>query len=190
LRGRERVKAARSQSMHESRARFRRRHPIWSRSRQNSHHMKSTALFFVAFASLAAGCKRDCPPVPAPPAATPDKLPPAANAVQNEMRLLHETMRDTVTAIALGTLSTIPERLHAVHAARELTEKAVESGTYVLPRNPGQLEAFKALDESFHEELEKLVTAASANDPVATATALGTVMGRCEGCHAQFRGTK
>lgn len=31
-------------------------------------------------------------------------------------------MRQTVRAIALGKLSTIPERLHAVRRARELTE--------------------------------------------------------------------
>lgn len=171
--------------------------------------MKSTALLFAVLASLASGCKRDCPPAPAttsppptttgptdttattpPPAASPDKLPPGVNAVQNEMRLLHEAMRDTVSAIALGRLSTIPERLHAVHRARELTEQALESGTYVLPKNANQLEAFKALDESFHGELEKLLAAATANDPVATSTALGSVMGRCEGCHAQFRVTK
>ena len=171
--------------------------------------MKSTALVFAVFASLASGCRRDCPPVPSttsspsttrgptdttattpPPAASPDKLPPGVNAVQNEMRLLQVAMHVTVSAIAHGTLSTIPERLHAVQRARELTEQAVESGTYVLPKNANQLEAFKVLDESFHGELEKLLAAATANDPVATATAFGSVMARCEGCHAQFRGTK
>jgi len=101
--------------------------------------VKSAALHFAVLASLATGCRRDCPPAPATtspaptataptettatapqPAASPDKLPPGVNAVQNEMRLLHEAMRDTVSAIALGKLSTIPERLHAVHRAREL----------------------------------------------------------------------
>ncbi|MEP6861228.1 MAG: cytochrome c [Deltaproteobacteria bacterium] len=172
--------------------------------------MKSV-LFGIAVVALAAAlgasCKQDCPPSPTPatptttpttttpptptptmpPPASPDHLPPGVNAVQNEMRLLHEAMRATVSAIALDTLSTIPERLDAVHRARELTEHAVESGTYKLSRNGDQLEAFKALDESFHTELEKLDAAARANDPVATSTALGTVMGRCEGCHAQFR---
>lgn len=160
--------------------------------------MKSAALHFAVLASLVTGCKRDCPPAPAPtesatsaarPAASPDKLPPGVNAVQNEMRLLHEAMRDTVSAIALDKLSTIPELLHGVHRARALTEHAVESGTYELPKNANQLEAFKALDESFHEELEKLLAAATANDPAATATAVGAVMGRCAGCHAQFRVT-
>ena len=152
----------------------------------------SIALFVLVAFSM--GCKRDCPPAPAPaPSATapvaPDALPPG-NAVQNEMRLLHEAMRDTVSAIALGQLSTIPERLHAVHEARELTEKALEGGTYKLPKNADQLEAFKALDESFHADLEKLLAGATANDPVATSTALGTVMSRCEGCHALYRAPK
>lgn len=155
-------------------------------------HASAPVLFAIAVAALAAGCKRECPPpsstaTTASLPASPDKLPPGVNAVQNEMRLLHEAMRDTVTAIALDNLSTIPERLHAVHRARELTEQAVESGTYKLPRNGDQLEAFKALDDSFHAELEKLVAGATANDPVATSTAFGAVMGRCAGCHAQFR---
>ncbi len=155
----------------------------------------------VALLVLALGCKRECPTCPPPPTtseqpaptalpASPDHIPPGVNAVQNEMRLLHEAMRDSVSAIGLGTLSTIPERLHGVHRARELTEQAIESGAYKLPRNGDQLEAFKALDESFHGELEKLLAGASANDPIATSTALGAVMGRCEGCHAQFRATK
>jgi hypothetical protein len=161
--------------------------------------IKYAALHFAVLVSLATGCRRDCPPAPATtsppptataPAASPDKLPAGVNAVQNEMRLLHEAMRDTVSAIALGKLPTIPERLGAVHRARELTEQALESGSYVLPKNADQLDAFKALDESFQGELEKLAAAATANDPVATATALGAVMGRCEGCHAQFRVTR
>ena len=155
--------------------------------------ISSVLLALVALAVFAAACKRECPTSPTASTATtalsasPEHLPPGVNAVQNEMRLLHEAMRDTVSAIANGTLSTIPDRLHAVHRARELTEHAVETGTYKLPRNGDQLEAFKALDESFHAELEKLFAGASANDPISTSTALGAVMSRCEGCHAQFR---
>lgn len=138
-------------------------------------------LALAALAALAAGCHRDCP--------APDELPPG-NAVQNEMRLLHAAMRDTVSAIALGELSTIPERLHAVHHARELTEHALESGAYVLPKHADQRDAFEALDHAFHDQLEQLLAAAKANDPAATSAALGAVMARCDGCHAQFRVTK
>ncbi len=151
--------------------------------------MKYVALLF----AVVVGCKPDPSPSPtatAVPAASPDRLPPGVNAVQNEMRLLHEAMRDTVSALALGTLSTIPERLHAVHRARDLTEHAIETGAYTLPRNGAQREMFETLDASFHSELERLGAAAGANDPIATATALGVVMGRCEGCHAQYRPIK
>jgi cytochrome c556 len=150
--------------------------------------MRTTAPRFIALAALAAlaaGCKRDCPAAP-----SRDELPPGGNAVQNEMRLLHAAMRDTVSAIALGELSTIPERLHAVHHARELTEQALESGAYVLPRNADQRPAFEALDHACHEQLEQLLAAATKNDPAATSAALGAVMARCDGCHAQFRVTQ
>ncbi len=151
--------------------------------------MRYVALLVV----VVAGCKPESPPTATAtvvPAASPDRLPAGVNAVQNEMRLLHEAMRDTVSALALGTLSTIPERLQAVHRARDLTEHAIETGGYTLPKNGTQLGAFETLDTSFHIELERLDTAAGANDPAATATAFGIVMGRCEGCHAQFRPMK
>ena len=155
-----------------------------------------TALLVV---TLLLGCGRDKPAEtngeshgatheakPAPAAAPT----PAGNAVQNEMRLLNEAMRDTVTAIGTGDLKTIPHRLHEVHGARELTEKAIASGAYKLPRNGDQLATFKALDESFHAELEKLFKAASANDAAATSAAFGSVMGQCDSCHTQFRAPK
>ena len=146
---------------------------------------------------VVAGCGRD------KPAEARDKAhgeahaepraeaPPApGNAVQNEMRLLTEAMRDTVSAIGTGDLAPIPHRLHEVHKARDLTEQAIASGTYKLPRNGENVAACKALDESFHAELEKLFLAARANDPAATSAAFSSVMSRCDGCHAQFRAPK
>ncbi len=120
-------------------------------------------------------------------AASPDHVPAGINAVQNEMRLLHEAMRDSVTAVANNQLSSIPELLHRVHRAREMTEAAIEHGGYRLPRNADQIAAFRALDESFHEELVGLLGAARSGDSTATATHLGTVMARCNGCHSQYR---
>src|SRR6185436_15398535 len=38
----------------------------------------------------------------------PPALPSGTNPVQNEMRVLHEAARDWVTAVANGTLETIP----------------------------------------------------------------------------------
>lgn len=118
-------------------------------------------------------------PLPSPSA--------SGNAVQNEMRILNEAVRDSVTAIAYNRLDAIEPAIHKVHAARELTEKALESGTYKLPKNADQLAAFKAQDEAFHGELVKLLQAAKANDLVATTTQLGVVLEGCTGCHTRYR---
>jgi len=143
-------------------------------------------------AAAIAGCKDEpaattTPAAASAPTASPDHLPKGVNAVQNEMRLLHEAMRDAVTAIANGNLPSIAESLHRVHRARELTEKAVEEKEYTLPKNPDKLEDFKAKDEAFHGELEKLVAASTSNDAKATSEQLGVVLSKCTDCHAQFR---
>jgi len=122
-----------------------------------------------------------------PTLASPDRVPPGVNAVQNEMRLLDQAMRDTVTRIAYGELRTIPASVHRVHQARALTEAALESGEYRLQKNADRIAQFRELDAAFHGELEGLVEAASANDPDRTAARFGSVMGRCNGCHATFR---
>jgi hypothetical protein len=119
--------------------------------------------------------------------ASPDRVPAGITAVQNEMRLLHEAMRSCVTAVAYGTLDSIPESLHTVHRARELTEQALDSGEYKLPKNADKLATFKELDEQFHGELEKLGTIAKSKDGAATGRQLGAVLSTCSGCHAQFR---
>lgn len=75
----------------------------------------------------------------------------------------------------------------AVDAARRTTERAVESGVYRLPKNPGSLATFEQLDDRFHAELESLAAKARAKDALGTSTQLGVVLSQCGGCHAQFR---
>lgn len=153
----------------------------------------SVALFVFLIAAAVVGCHKEdhhhggSASAPAIGSASPDHVPPGVNAVQNEMRLLVEAMRTSVTAIGFGTLDAIPESLHTVHRARELTEKAVESGEYKLPKNADKLATFKELDEQFHGELEKLVTAATAKDAAKAGAQLGVMMSKCSGCHEQFR---
>lgn len=113
--------------------------------------------------------------------------PPGVGPVAHEMRLLNDALRDTVTAIGLGDVRSIPARLHAVHAAKEETEKAIESGAWKPKKNADGLAKFKELDGAFHEELESLVSAASKNDVPATAAALGSALAKCNGCHAAYR---
>ncbi|MEP7382341.1 MAG: cytochrome c [Gemmatimonadota bacterium] len=111
----------------------------------------------------------------------------AGNAVQREMRVLTEGLRDAVTDIGYGRIDAIPAALHRVHHAREETEQALESRNYTLPKNPDDVKGFTELDEAFHGEIETLVEKAAANDAVATGTQLGVVLSKCDGCHARFR---
>lgn len=116
--------------------------------------------------------------------------PPAAagvNPVQHEMRLLHEAMRDTVTAIADGDVTKVPHALHKVHGAKDATAAAIKAGSYKPPKNGDALAKFQSLDQSFHHELEAMVEAATKGDVANTAVALGRAMSSCNGCHTEFR---
>ena len=135
---------------------------------------------------VAVGCNR--PATPNPPApSTADSALADANVVQSEMRLLHEAMRDAVTALALGRLGEIPASLERVDAARARTDEALESGRYVLPKDAARLDAFRALDGAFYDQLERLVFTSRTKDVEATAAQLGVVVGKCNGCHVLFR---
>ncbi|MEO8900569.1 MAG: cytochrome c [Polyangiaceae bacterium] len=147
-----------------------------------------TISFLTLVSAAGGGCKtRAEQTAPLAATASPDRVPAGVTVVQNEMRLLQEALRNSVTAIAMGTLETVPESLHSVHRARELTERAVESGAYKLPKNGDRLAEFEELDGSFHVELEKLASAAQSKNSQATATQLGVVLSKCDGCHSQYR---
>ncbi len=113
-------------------------------------------------------------------------LPPASNPVQAEMRALHDATRDWVTAIAQNDLARIPPGISKVHAARMVTEKAVEQGQYKPPKG-GDLEQFKKQDEAFHDELVKLLRASKANDLPGATRQLGVVLEGCTSCHTKYR---
>ncbi len=119
----------------------------------------------------------------AAPAPAADPL----NPVQQEMRLLLAALQGTVAAIADDDLASVPALIHGVHGARAATDAALESGSYRPPKNPDQIEAFKAMDAAFHDELVGLVKAAQADDLSATTTQLGEVLSQCKACHVMFR---
>lgn len=114
-------------------------------------------------------------------------VPPPGNAVQTEMRMLTSILEGTVRAIGARDVRPIEHELHRLHAAKEATTAALRDGSYKLPRNPDQVDAFVAMDEAFHEHLGALVSASRANDIPRTADALGAIVRGCEGCHAMFR---
>jgi hypothetical protein len=171
--------------------------PMMSRS-------KRVSVAFVAFVtSVALGaCSRAEPgqapapsPEPGPGAATAPTSPPVGstdcaslrgdNVVQTEMRKLECTLYHAVVAIGRDDLGAIAPQIHRLHAAKEDTQRAIETGAWKPAQ--GDVAAFVALDDTFHRELEALVSAAIGGDHAGVAAALGRVLGQCQGCHAAFR---
>jgi hypothetical protein len=110
------------------------------------------------------------------------------NPVQAEMRLLNEATRDWVTAVAQNDLASIPAGISRVHAARLVTEEALERGEYAPPKGgAAALAAFTRQDEAFHDELVKLLAAARADDLPAATRQLGVVIEGCTSCHLLYR---
>lgn len=107
--------------------------------------------------------------------------------MQQEMQLLTTALESAVRGIGNRDVRSVEHALHEVHGAKEATAKALADGSYRPPKNPDALDRFAELDEAFHAELVKLVEASRTNDVSATAQALGGVLDRCEGCHAEFR---
>ena len=144
-----------------------------------------TKKMFLFAVLMVAGCAKasdhasHAPAVPAPA--------PAANAVQSEMRLLTATLESAVRGIGAGDVRAVEHEVHRLHAAKEATDAALESGAYRLPKNPEGIARFRELDSAFHGGLGRLVDASRRNDVPATAEAVGVVLSGCQGCHSEFR---
>ncbi len=119
-----------------------------------------------------------------------DELPEGVNAVQNEMRLLDEAMRTTLTLIANDQLEGIPAQIKKVHPARQLTQKAIEKGVYKTPKNPEKIDDFVALDDDFHDDLKGLLKASKTDDLQMATDKFGDLMQGCTDCHTQYRFVK
>jgi hypothetical protein len=146
-------------------------------------------------AALIAGCNHqhkaaghdhdhEHPPSQQQPAAS---AAPAANPVQAEMRALNEVTRDWVTAIANNQLDAIAPGIHKVHAARLVTEAALDKGEYRPPKNGHKLEEFTRTDAQFHDLLVALLTAAKRDDLPGATKQLGVVLEGCTSCHREYR---
>jgi hypothetical protein len=121
------------------------------------------------------------------PAHAAAPLAEAANPVQAEMRLLSAAMEEAVRGIGAGDVRRLEHLLHGLHGAKETTEKAIAQGEYRPPKNGDKTERFRELDEAFHKELERLVSASRDNDVPRTAEAMGRALVSCHGCHSEFR---
>ncbi len=133
------------------------------------------------------GCDRKPPASTSTSGSAHGPLPPPGNPVQTEMRMLTSILELSVRTIGARDVRPIEHELHRLHAAKEATTAALRDGSYQLPRNPAQIDAFVAMDEAFHEHLGALVSASHANDIPRTADAVGAIVRGCEGCHAMFR---
>jgi cytochrome c556 len=121
------------------------------------------------------------------PVASSNRPEAASNQVQDEMHLLATALETAVRGIAAGDVRPVEHALHRVHAAKEMTEAALERGSYRLPKNSDRVGRFRELDETFHRKLEELGAASRANDISRTARAVGEALDACHGCHTEFR---
>lgn len=149
--------------------------------------------WLVVLLLAAPGCKRECPPAlatapaaaPAPTANLDCAAMRGENPVQTEMRQLECALERAIVAIGRDDLPSIAQAIHVVHASKQKTAQAIESGAWKPAQ--GEVAAFVALDEAFHKELEALVVASQAKDHAGASAALGRTLGACQGCHAAFR---
>ncbi len=160
-------------------------------------------LSMMALALSAAGCgggksksKGTDPHAAADPHATADphggggataSLPPGVNAVQNEMRLMNEAWQIILTSVSNNNLAAIPEAIHKVHTARNITVEAINNGEYTLPKNPDKMDEFIQMDNAFHDDLVRLLQAVDANDLQAATKQTGVLLNGCTNCHTKFR---
>lgn len=154
--------------------------------------MKRTHRALLSAVVALAGCESAAPPPPAAETDSAATAPVAAqaealNPVQQEMRLLDEAIRTSITAIANNTPQVAVERIHVVHAARTQTEAFLHSGQYAPLASRDTLEAFAAADNAFHVQLEGYAEALTAGDLQRAAGALGPMLQSCVACHERFR---
>ncbi len=116
-----------------------------------------------------------------------EPLPPGVNAVQNEMRVLHDAFQEATQAVINNQLSHVVPAIQKVDAARKHTVEALNKGEIKLPKNGDKLDEFVQEDEAFHGELIKFVQAANANDLQAASKQAGVVLNTCTQCHLKFR---
>lgn len=142
------------------------------------------ATLLLAVAAVSDG--QDEPSVPPAPGAGVVTAP-AESPVRVEMQLLTAAIEAAVRSIGMGDVREIPHALHRVHEAKQATAAALETGSYRPPKNGDRIERFRALDEAFHRDLERIVVASRVNDVARTAEAVGNALTACNGCHVEFR---
>jgi hypothetical protein len=156
--------------------------------------MMNTKLRWLALAlAVSAGCSRTSPeatqqaepPVHQPPGAGLDKRTPLpltammANHQKQEMRDHLQVVQEITTALGKDDFDAI-----AASAARiAWSDKQAMMCKHMGAGAP----AFTAMGEHFHRTADRIVEAARSRDRAGVATALGTTLETCVGCHATYR---
>lgn len=111
-----------------------------------------------------------------------------ADAIKDEMKALQAAYDQLGRAAVLGDPAGVADAFHAVHVQKEATEAALASGAARPPRNAERLDAFRARDEAFHDQIEAVVGAAQAGDVLSLRRLHGELRDGCVSCHEEFRG--
>lgn len=119
--------------------------------------------------------------------AAPAAAKGSANPLVEEMLILDGVYREVVSAVSVGDGKRVYHALHSMHGTMEKTHEGVHHGTVKLTKNADKLATFVQMDKDFHNELEKLASAAKKNDQQAMLTITKNLLDGCVKCHQMFR---
>lgn len=109
------------------------------------------------------------------------------NSLIEEMQQLDSSFKEIVSAVVVGDGSRVHKAIEATHGRMERTQEAVHSGEVKVPKNPGRVKEFVALDKEFHSNLERLAHSAEAGSRPKMLLYTKKLMDGCIKCHTIFK---
>ncbi|MEK6758596.1 MAG: hypothetical protein AABY51_02390 [Deltaproteobacteria bacterium] len=109
------------------------------------------------------------------------------NPLIEEMRQLDSSFKEIVSAVVAGDGARVHKAIEAMHGRMERTQEAIHSGEVKIPKNPGRVKEFVALDKEFHSNLEKLARSAEAENRPKMLLYTKKLMDGCVKCHYIFK---
>lgn len=109
------------------------------------------------------------------------------NPLIEEMRQLDSSFKEIVSAVIIGDGGRVHKAIEAMHGRMERTQEAVLSGEVKVPKNPGRVKEFIALDKEFHSNLERLAHSAEAGSRPKMLLYTKKLIDGCVRCHAIFK---
>lgn len=109
------------------------------------------------------------------------------NPLIEEMRQLDSSFKEIVSAVGVGDGGRVHKAIEAMHGRMERTQEALHSGEVKVPKNPGRIREFIALDREFHLNLERLAHSAEADNRPKMLLYTKKLMDGCVKCHSIFK---